>query len=39
MKKELYTEAELEVVRFDNDDVITNSCTVYDPNNPCEEEL
>ena len=25
MKKELYTEAELEVVRFDNDDVITES--------------
>lgn len=35
MKKELYTEAELEVVRFDNDDVITESCTENDPD--CEE--
>ena len=31
MKKELYTEAELEVVRFDNDDVITESPS-------CDEE-
>ena len=39
MKKELYTNAELNVIRFDTEDVITASCNMPQPEISDPEDL